>query len=195
MTGRVLAVLVAWLALAVLAGAGGLLAGVRPPFPQVVLAVLTLALLAAVRRVPTLRAWALAIDIRALVLFHVTRFVGIYFLVLHARGALPRAFAVPYGIGDIVVAAGALLVAALAPRHGTAGWTVYAAWNTAGLVDILAVVVTAGRLGMAESASMRALMVLPLSLLPTFVVPIIVASHVVIFARLARSRRDAGHPL
>jgi hypothetical protein len=34
---------------------------------------------------------------------------------------------------------------------------------------------------------MRALTHLPLSLLPTFLVPLIIASHVVIFARLSRT--------
>ena len=191
MTRRVLAGLGAWLALAVLAGASGVLGGVRPPFPQLVLASLTFALLGLVRWVPSFQAWALTVDIRALVLFHLTRFVGVYFLVLHARGELPRAFAVPYGIGDIAVAVAALGVAALAPRGGRAARAIYGVWNLVGLVDIVAVVVTATRLGLADPASMRALTVLPLSLLPTFVVPIIVATHVVIFARLAMIRRRA----
>jgi hypothetical protein len=50
------------------------------------------------------------------------------------------------------------------------------------------VVFTAARLALADPASMRALLVFPLSVIPTFVVPVIIASHVVLFARLrARS--------
>ncbi len=189
MTVRVLGALAAWLGVALLAGASGFPATLRPPFPQAVLAGLALALLALFRRSRTFQAWALAVDIRALVLVHVTRFVGIYFLVLHGRGALPWAFAVPGGWGDIAVATAAVLVAGLAPRRGPVGWAIYAGWNLVGLLDILFVVATATRLGAADPASMRALTVLPLSLLPTFLVPLIIVSHGVIFARLGRSRR------
>jgi hypothetical protein len=186
--------LAAWLLLALAAGAAGLVAAVGPPFPQALLAGLTLLLLGLFARAPAVRAWALGIDIRALVLVHVTRFVGFYFLVLHGRGELPWAFAVPGGWGDIVVAATALAVAAAAPRQGAAGWRVYAAWNLVGLADILGVVATAVRLALADPASMRALTRLPLSLLPTFLVPLIIATHVIVFARLAASRRGAYRP-
>jgi hypothetical protein len=184
-----------WLGIAVVAGGLGLFAGLRPPLPQVILVALTLALLAGFRWSRSFRAWALTVDIRALVLIHVTRFVGIYFLVAYRRGELPWAFAVPGGWGDIVVAAAALLVAGLAPRHGPVADAVYGVWNLIGLVDILLVVATASRLAVADPASMRALTVLPLSLLPTFLVPIIIAIHVVIFARLARRRADPASPL
>jgi hypothetical protein len=190
-TPRVLLALLVWLGLAVLAGAAGLLAAIGPPFPQLVLAALTIVLLAACRWLPALRAWALAVDIRALVLFHATRFVGLYFLVLYARGELPRAFAVPYGWGDILVAATALILAAGSPRRGPGGWWAYLVWNAVGLADILLVVATAARLGLTVPGAMRALTILPLSLLPTFVVPIIIATHVVIFARLRQSRQEA----
>jgi len=45
------------------------------------------------------------------------------------------------------------------------------------------VVATAIRLGLADPASMRALLRLPLFLLPGFLVPIIIATHIMIFAR------------
>jgi hypothetical protein len=154
---------------------------------------LTAALLTLVRLWAPLRRWALEVDLRALVLFHGTRFVGLYFLVLYGRGELPWAFAVPGGWGDILVAAAALLVVAAAPRRGWGGWWVYLVWNLAGLADIVAVVVTAARLALRDPGSMRALTTLPLALLPTFVVPLIVATHVVVFARLAASRRQ-GYP-
>ena len=41
------------------------------------------------------------LDLRLLVLYHLTRFVGVWFLVLYSRGELPYAFAVPGGWGDI----------------------------------------------------------------------------------------------
>jgi hypothetical protein len=67
------------------------------------------------------------------------------------------------------------------------GWGAVLAWNIFGFLDILFVVATAARLGLADPHSMRALLQLPLSLLPTFLVPVIIATHVIIFARLRRS--------
>ena len=58
-------------------------------------------------------------------------------------------------------------------------------WNIAGFADILFVVSTAARLGLAEPQSMKALTEFPLALLPTFLVPIIIATHLLIFFRLA----------
>ena len=92
------------------------------------------------------RRWALAVDPRALVLIHVTRFVGFYFLWLYSRGELPCAFAVPGGWGDIAVAATAIAVCLFTgPTPGRAAALVVA-WNIFGLVDILMVVATAVRL-------------------------------------------------
>ena len=117
--------------------------------------------------------------------FHLTRFVGAYFLVLYARGELPYLFAVPGGWGDIAVAAGALLLVLLVPElEAHPRWLFL--WNLAGLADILFVVATATRLALADPASMSALLRLPLSLLPTFLVPLIIASHLLIFWRLRR---------
>jgi hypothetical protein len=194
-TARVVAVLLAWLAAAVLVVAAGGLRVAPPPFPQAVLAGVTAAALLWTWASPAVRAWALTVDPRGLVLYHVTRFVGVYFLVLHARGELPWAFAVPGGWGDILVAAGAVAVAAAAPRSGPGGFWAYGAWNAVGLIDILGVVATAARLALTEPGSMRALTEWPLGLLVTYVVPLIIVSHVVLFARLARSRRAGFGPI
>jgi len=174
-----------WLAAAIGLGASGYTASWRPPIPQLVLAGLTVLLLAAVVVRPRFRGWLAALDLRWLVAVHLTRFVGFYFLLLYYRdAALLRAFAVPGGWGDVVVAtlALALLIAGGAldakPR-------LVSAWNALGLLDILFVVATAARLAVAEPDSMNALLRLPLSLLVTFVVPIIIADHVVVFWRIA----------
>jgi hypothetical protein len=140
--------------------------------------------------VASLRAWVDAIDLRRLVLLHATRFVGIAFLVLYQRGELPYAFAVPGGVGDVVVATFALTIvfAPLEPALRRRATTI---WNVVGLVDILLVAVTAARLNLADPSQMRALTQLPLSLLPTFLVPLIIATHVIIFTRLARQAHPA----
>jgi hypothetical protein len=175
-----------WFLLALAVGASGWLATLRPPAPQIVLLGLTGAVLVAGRAWPPLRDFVGAVDLRALVLVHATRLVGFYFLALHARGELPRDFAVPGGWGDNLTAAGAVLLVWLARPDGRLGRWLYLAWNVAGLIDILGVVATAARLAVAEPGSMRALLRFPLSLLITFLVPIIIATHVWMLRRLAR---------
>lgn len=186
-TRPVLTIAGAWLVGAWLAGAAGWVAALRPPAPQLILVGLTAAVLAAARLAPPFRRFVESVDLRALVLFHLTRFVGVYFLVLHARGELPWAFAVPGGWGDIAVAATALLLVLRARPDCPAGRRAYVVWNVLGLLDILGVVLTASRLALADPESMRALLRLPLSLLPTFVVPIVIATHVLMLRRLARA--------
>jgi hypothetical protein len=106
--------------------------------------------------------------------------------VLCQRGQLPCAFAKPAGWGDIIVAV--LALAVVAAMRTEFAKTVFLIWNTIGLIDIIFVVFSAFRFGLTDWQSMHALRELPLSLLPTFLVPLIIASHVLIFVRLARAR-------
>ena len=182
-----------WLLAAAAVGASGVLARLRPPAPQLVLVGLTLLLVVAWFASAGFRAWAGSLDLRAVVAFHLTRFVGAWFLVLYGRGELPYAFAIPAGWGDLAVALGALVLAGATPRLGRRGYRrALLAWNVLGLVDILAVVATAARLAIADPDSMSALLRMPLNLLLTFVVPVIIATHLLVFARLRR--RPAASP-
>jgi hypothetical protein len=132
------------------------------------------------------RAWLSEIDARWLVGLHLTRFVGAYFLYLYGQGQLPYTFAVPGGWGDIAVASLAAILLAAGPPRDAWRRSAYIVWNVFGLADILFVVTTAARLAAADPESMAALLRLPLSLLPTFLVPLIIASHVVLGVRLVR---------
>ncbi|PYJ41309.1 MAG: hypothetical protein DME86_09095 [Verrucomicrobia bacterium] len=69
---------------------------------------------------------------------------------------------------------------------GPSGRLLIVIWNAAGLFDILFVVSDALWVGVRDWTGMAPLRELPVSLLPTFVVPLIMASH--IFIRLARRR-------
>jgi hypothetical protein len=187
----VLSVALVWLGLALMLGGSGRLQSWRPPVPQLVLVGLTAAVLLAGTFVPALRSWAWSVDLRVLVALHLSRFVGIYFLVLFRRSELPYAFAVPGGWGDILVATGALILLMAGSPSGTVGrYRAYMAWNLFGLMDILFVIATAARLALADPGSMAALLRLPLSLLPTFLVPLIIASHLLIAVRLAKRRPE-----
>jgi hypothetical protein len=179
-----------WLIAALFVGNSATLQRLPPLAVQGVLVGLTAACLIVYFKIQTVRSWVDRLDLRALVLLHVTRFVGYYFLILYDRGELPYAFAVPGGWGDIVVAGLALFVSLL-PMAEYIRRRAITIWNVIGFVDILLVVIAAARLGLQDGVQLRALTVLPLSLLPTFLVPMIIASHVVIFLRLRRERDSA----
>jgi hypothetical protein len=139
-------------------------------------------------KVAAIRACVLSIDLRWLVLLHLTRlFAGAYFLVLCQRSQLPCAFARPAGWGDMVVGLLAMGLA-FAMDATQIAKTLLLSWNALGLLDIVFVVASALRFSLKDWQSMHALRELPLSLLPTFLVPLIIASHVLIFVRLARAR-------
>ena len=190
----VIITLILWLLLALIAGASGLFARLVPPLPQAVLLGLVLIQVLMFAFYPGFRTWCMSVDLRALVLFHIIRFVGIYFLILYSRGKLPYDFAVPGGWGDIAVAVYAVLISVYVKPEGVAGWALYLLWNLLGFVDISFVVLTAGRLALSNPGSMAELLKLPLALLPTFVVPVIIFTHLVIFVRLySAARRGYGH--
>ena len=133
-------------------------------------------------KVPTLKRWAVKVELRWLVFLHLTRFVGFYFFFLCSQGELPFAFATPAGWGDIIVATLAVLLLALSDARSR---SILVIWNTIGLTDIVFVIILALRLGLEDWKSMHALREFPLSLLPTFLVPLIIVSHVLIFFRAA----------
>jgi hypothetical protein len=177
-------VLLGWLCFAV--GLGGWFQNASAQAVAATVWTLTALVLLACWKIASIKGWALDIDLRWRVLFHVTRlFAGAYFLVLCQGGKLPCSFARPAGWGDIVVAVLALAVVG-AVRTEFAK-TLLLTWNTLGLIDIIFVVFSALRFGLKDGQSMHTLRGLPLSLLPTFLVPIIIASHVLIFVRLARA--------
>src|SRR4051794_13176732 len=175
----------AWLAAAIAVGLSGVLQHARPPGPQILIAGLTAVLIASYCLSKSFRDWLSALDLRMIVALHLTRFVGFYFLWLYGRGELPYRFAVPGGCGDVIVATGAVVILASWSSFGRRR-PVLLVWNVYGLVDILFVVVTAATEAVAMPASMAALLRMPLSLLPTFLVPLIISSHFLVFARLRR---------
>ncbi len=183
----------AWFLTALVAGQREWLAW-RPAWLTPIVALLAAALLLAVAfGFGPLRAAVGRLDLRPLVLLHLVRFYGVVLLALHERGALPYLLAIPAGWGDIVtalLAAGAMLLpmAAELRRH------VVVVWNTIGFVDLLLFLGVALRIALVHPWQLTALQRLPLSLLPTFVAPLLLATHVIIFVRLARRPAETAPP-
>jgi len=175
-----------WISLAVAAGVTGAFAALRPPGPQLVILALTIASIIATTWAPSVRAWVDTLSLRALVGLHVVRFVGAVFLLLSARGLLSPVFAMRAGWGDVVAAAAALGLIAVGPPSGALRRGLYLTWNVFGVLDLLVAVGTATMVVLrGDVPGMDPILRFPLILVPTFFVPLLFASHVVVFRRLA----------
>jgi hypothetical protein len=189
--------LLTWLCFALAVGVSGRFRNASAPGVAASVWTLTALTLLACWRIQIVRDWIAIVDLRWLIALHLTRFVGIYFLILGNRGDLPEGFAKSAGIGDIAIAIGAFALLFALGRDGVrqlpdpdaAARRPYllrllGAWNILGLIDIIFVAFAVLRLGLKDWQSMAPLRELPLSLLPTFLVPLIIASHILIFVRL-----------
>ncbi len=176
-----------WLAIAIAVSFAGLPQKLTPPVPQIVILILTIGLLSFGRLYAPFHSWIVSVDLRGIVGFHVLRaLAGAGFLWAAAHTTLSPDFARMAGYGDIIVAILALAaIIMISPLRADAP-LFYVIWNTLGLIDIMLVVVTAARLAMDDPASMKVLLQPPFSLLPLFVVPIVIASHIWIFERLLK---------
>ena len=215
-TKLVLVALTAWFCLALLVGISGRFELTSVSVVGLTVWTLTAAALFACWKIPPIRRWTMDVGVAWLIALHLTRLVGIYFLILCQRGELSCLFAKPAGIGDVTTATGAGILLLLgrgdvvvsgklarpsrkAPAWQAASPTVprrawriaVIVWNIFGLLDILFVVVSAFRVGLNDWHGMAPLRTMPLMLLPTFLVPLIIATHIVIFVRLAK-RTDTG---
>jgi hypothetical protein len=132
---------------------------------------------------PGFRHFVFSLDPRALTIVHTWRLVGFAFLVLYAYGILPGLFALPAGWGDIAIGATAPFVALrLADgRHRTS----FLLWQALGILDFV-IAVSAGTLTpvlQPYGVGTAALSALPLSLFPTFFVPLLAILHIVCIAQ------------
>src|SRR5262245_29149069 len=184
----------AWFAAAFAAGALGVVN--EPGRPPLVLAsflvVPIVGFVLAYLASPSFRAFTETIPLSLLVGSHVWRFVGIGFVIGWLTGALPAGFGIPEGFGDIIAAAGALI---LLPgiRRGTAsrGWLL--AWNAFGFLDLVSAVTmgllySESALGILHTATAttKPMVTFPVSLIPTFFVPLFILVHSLLFRRIAR---------
>src|SRR5438132_2213401 len=125
--------LVCWLCFAV--GLSGWFRNASAPAVAATVWTLTVLVLVACWKITAMRVWVLDVDLRWLVLFHLTRSIaGAYFLVLCRRAELPCAFASPAGWGDLLVGVFALVIAA--PLRAEVWRVPLLIWNVVGLLDI-----------------------------------------------------------
>ncbi|MDB6068163.1 MAG: hypothetical protein JWR26_4371 [Pedosphaera sp.] len=149
-------------------------------------------------RIDSFRAFARALDLRMIVALHISRIIGLDFVIRHLQGQLPAAFAYPAGLGDALIALTAvpLLLAMSAKTPSVRKW--FVAWNILGIIDL----VLAVALGILHSVSSFGILAgsgpttllmtqFPRSLVPTFLVPIFILLHLL---ALARRNEVASNP-
>lgn len=195
---RVALVLLAWQTSMVwLAQEGAFLSTPDRVGPQIALAIflpipIALALIAAD---PRLRRIVAAVPLPALVGVQFYRVLGAIFLVLWWDGRLPGAFALPAGLGDVIVGLTAVAVATALARGARDGRRLAWAWNVFGAADLVVAVSTGfltspGALQMlALEEPNRLVAAFPLALVPLYAVPVSFVLHALVWQRL-RAERD-----
>ncbi len=136
------------------------------------------------------RRFALALDARNVTLAQTLRLAGLAFVFVGPGAGLPQLFAAVAAWDALLIGATAPFVAFVMLAHRPAPKGTFALWNVLGLFDLgvlsALVVVTGpsawGRLaGEATAAAMAAL---PLSLVPTFLVPLFAILHLIAFVQV-----------
>ncbi len=135
------------------------------------------------------RGFVLALNPVVLTAVQSWRVGGIIFLILMAKAMLPPAFAYPAGLGDFAIGVTAPFVAMAMARKKISTGSVLA-WQIAGIIDLvvavgMGVLSSHTRLGiLAHGTSARVMGLLPMSLIPTFAVPLLLILHLTCIARV-----------
>jgi hypothetical protein len=190
-----------WLLAIVMAGAAGLFepGPGRPPLALLAAIVVPPALfLVAYRISAAFRRFVLSLDLRLLTAVQAWRVLGGMFLVLYAFNLRPALFAFPAGLGDVAVGVAAVFVLR-AMIDGHPNWRRRVRWlNLGGLLDFVGAITTGvltshSSLGVfAPTTPMPSMGMMPLSLVPSFLVPLWTIIH---FASLLQLRQASGEPV
>ena len=140
------------------------------------------------------RQFLLSLDPRPLTFVQAWRIAGFVFLVLYTYSILPGQLALPAGWGDIAIGATAPLVAMklAKPRHRKS----FILWQLLGITDLVSAVGlgATSRLFNPHATGTDAMTVLPMSLIPTFAVPLFMILHFICIAQ-ARQWQEKRYPI
>lgn len=132
------------------------------------------------------RKFALSLSPRTLTSLQTFRIIGIVFVILEARQLLPARFALSAGYGDVFIGATAWFAATRLGKP--ANRALFIIWQALGILDLVSAValgVTAG-IFLTSGPTMYLMTVLPLSLIPTFFVPLFLMFHVISIAQASQ---------
>lgn len=126
------------------------------------------------------------------------RALGVIFLILYAAGKLPSLFAWPAGVGDIAIGLLAPVVGYAYARAPQDTPSLVRAWNVFGILDLVVAVTT----GFVTAPSLfqpievqpnsDLMTVLPMVLIPVYLVPLSILLHIASLAKLHRATAPNG---
>ena len=196
----VAAVLALWLVAAWALGVSGVMsADAAQTFRPVLLSILVpvAAFLTAYAGSVRFRGFVMSWDIGVLTMLHHWRVLGFTFLMLYAHGVLPGLFAWPAGLGDVAIGVSAPLVVQAMARHpGFARSRAFVTFHVLGMLDFVAAGATATLASgafpalYAGSPTSAPMEVCPLSLFPTFIVPVFLILHLGALIQVRALRRQ-----
>lgn len=141
----------------------------------------------AYRTRPDFRSYVLSLDTGLLVILNSWRMLGLGFLFLYAYDVLPGLFAWLAGLGDAMAAVGATFIGIKLLSGNKVSKQTLLKWNSYGLLDFLIAVTVGTALRsnlLGSTVTTDPLSSLPVSLIPTLVVPFYITIHLIIFLQL-----------
>jgi len=166
--------------------------------PRIAFAVIPLAVgYLGYRMLRSVRAVVDEIPMQWMIGLQLYRALGVVFLVEWMLGALPGAFALPAGIGDVAIGLAAPWVAARVKARAPRAREAAILWNVLGIADLvvavtMGVLTTPGPLHLfALDAPNVGIITLPLVLIPTIAVPFSILLHLFGLHRLAGRAQPA----
>ena len=185
-----------WLGVVLILGASGAFVGApgQPPLLVFAGAVVPVAAFAIAMRVsPSLREFALALDLRLIVGIQAWRYAGFGFIALYTNHVLPGLFAWPAGLGDMAIGIAApFWIAALSKNPDAAASSGFRLWNALGILDFVIAFTTATICAMIITTdtppTIAPMGLLPMLLIPVFMVPLFTMLHIVALMQSKRAR-------
>jgi hypothetical protein len=138
------------------------------------------------------RQFALSLNPGVLTFVQSWRIAGLAFLALYTVGLLPGVFALPAGWGDIAIGATAPLAALKFTNFSRRRGFIF--WQILGIFDLVTAVTvgTTARWISPNEVGTGLMTVLPLSLIPTFAVPLFLMLHIICIVQ-ARQWKAGEH--
>ena len=188
------AILIGWLVVSIALSASGIYHVTSGDIPTIQYAILAPILIGALliwRSDMTKRVIA-AVPQPWLVGVQLYRALGVIFLILYANGKLPALFAWPAGVGDVAIGLLAPVIGLAYVRAPRKAAALVGLWNVLGILDLTVAVgigfLTApSRLVPFDVQPTSELMtVLPMVMIPVYLVPLSIALHLASLAKLRR---------
>jgi hypothetical protein len=129
------------------------------------------------------------------------RVMGVLFLLAMVRGQLPPIFALPAGVGDVLVGVGAIELWYLYRRSLRPPDELIVVWNALGILDLVVAIsigffasLTPFRLILSDPST-NLMTVLPLVMVPVFGVPLYILLHITSLEAIAAHQGARENPL